>query len=152
MKALPTALSTASKSLRPRGISCVRVALDVPLARLFDYALPEGLNVRVGDRVTVQFGTRQQLGVVMETDTASELPASRLKALVAVREDAPALPPEWLELMRFLSSYYQRPLGETVIGSLPPRLRSVRALAKKALQRGQGTLGPRFRSDHLAPK
>jgi len=125
------------------------VALDVPLARLFDYAVPEGLNVRVGDRVTVQFGTRQQLGVVMETDIESELPASRLKPLVAVREDAPALPPEWLELMRFLSSYYQRPLGETVIGSLPPRLRSVRALPKKALQRAQESSALRFVPNHL---
>jgi primosomal protein N' (replication factor Y) len=138
--------------LRLRGISCVRVALDVPLARLFDYAVPEGLNVRVGDRVTVQFGTRQQLGVVIDTDIASELPASRLKPLVAVRQDAPALPPEWLELMRFLSSYYQRPLGETVIGSLPPRLRSVRALPKKALQRAQESSPLRFIPNHVPTK
>ena len=138
--------------MRLRGISCVRVALDVPLARLFDYAVPEGLNVRVGDRVTVQFGTRQQLGVVIDTDIASELPASRLKPLVAVRQDAPALPPEWLELMRFLSSYYQRPLGETVIGSLPPRLRSVRALPKKALQRAQESSPLRFIPNHVPTK
>ena len=29
-----------------------RVALDVPLATLFDYALPPGLQVQAGDRVT----------------------------------------------------------------------------------------------------
>ena len=45
MTALPTNLSTESKSLSHRGISCARVALDVPLARLFDYAQPEGLAV-----------------------------------------------------------------------------------------------------------
>ena len=27
------------------------------------------------------------------------------------------LPADWLELMRFLSGYYQRPLGETLISS-----------------------------------
>jgi primosomal protein N' (replication factor Y) len=135
--------------LRLRGISCVRVALDVPLARLFDYAVPEGVNPRMGDRVTVPFGTRQQLGVVIDTDIASELPAGRLKALIAVREDAPSLPPEWLELMRFLSSYYQRPLGETVIGSLPPRLRSVRPLPKKALQRTQESSALCFVPNHV---
>jgi primosomal protein N' (replication factor Y) len=138
--------------LRLRGISCVRVALDVPLARLFDYAVPEGLNARVGDRVTVPFGTRQQLGVVIDSDVASELPASRLKALVAVREDAPPLPREWLELMRFLSAYYQRPLGETVIGSLPPRLRSVRPLPKKALQRTHESSALRFVPNHVPTK
>ena len=33
--------------------------------------------------------------------------------------------------MRFLAAYYQRPLGETVAGALPPRLRSLKALPKK---------------------
>jgi primosomal protein N' (replication factor Y) len=33
--------------------------------------------------------------------------------------------------MRFLSSYYQRPLGETIAGALPPRLRSLKPLPKK---------------------
>jgi primosomal protein N' (replication factor Y) len=32
--------------------------------------------------------------------------------------------------MRFLASYYQRPLGETVAGALPPRLRSLKPLPK----------------------
>ena len=39
MKRLPTVLSTNSKSLPERGNSCVRVALDVPLPRLFDYVV-----------------------------------------------------------------------------------------------------------------
>jgi primosomal protein N' (replication factor Y) len=101
------------------------VALDVPLARLFDYAQPEGLAVAVGDRVVVPFGARQQLGVVVETSVESVLPVSRMKAIASVRDDAPRLPHDWLDLMRFLSGYYQRPLGVTMISSLPPRLRSV---------------------------
>jgi primosomal protein N' (replication factor Y) (superfamily II helicase) len=108
------------------------VALNVPLAKLFDYALPSDLQVQSGDRVVVPFGTRQQLGVVVEHEIASVLPASRMKAIAAVRDDAPRLPPEWLELMRFLASYYQRPLGETIISALPPRLRSVRPLPRKS--------------------
>ena len=50
-----------------------------------------------------------------------------------MRDDAPRLPAEWIALMRFLSSYYQRPLGETVIGALPPRLRSTKPLPRKVL-------------------
>jgi primosomal protein N' (replication factor Y) (superfamily II helicase) len=133
MKRLPTDLSTESKSLRGQGISCARVALDVPLAKLFDYAVPAGFEVRAGDRVALPFGSRQRVGVVLEVAAHSEVPASRLKALSAVRDDAPRLPAEWLQLMRFLSSYYHRPLGETVMSSLPPRLRSVRPLPKKSL-------------------
>ena len=108
----------------------LRVALDVPLARLFDYALPQGLVAEVGDRVVAPFGARQRVGVVLERAAASDVPAGKLKAVAAVRDDAPRLPAEWLELMRFLAGYYQRPLGETVIASLPPRLRSTKPLPR----------------------
>jgi primosomal protein N' (replication factor Y) len=120
----------------------------VPVAKLFDYALPEASTAQVGDRVVVPFGARQQLGVVLETGAVSELPANRMKSIAAVRDDAPRLSSEWLELMRFLSSYYQRPLGETIIAALPPRLRSVRPLPRKALSLPEETAAPRFVPPH----
>ena len=134
VKALPTVLSTTHKSLPDQKISCVQVALDVPLATLFDYSRSEAMNVARGDRVAVRFGNRMQIGVVVESDARTGIARERLKPIGAVRDDAPRLPEDWLELMRFLSSYYQRPLGETIIGALPPRLRSVKPLPKKSLE------------------
>jgi len=133
MKRLPTVLSTNTKSLPSRNNSYVRVALDVPLPRLFDYAAPADASVMSGDRVTVPLGRRNQTGVVIEADIASDVALERVKSIIAVRDDAPRLPAPWLELMRFLSSYYHRPLGETVVAALPPRLRSVKPLPRKAL-------------------
>jgi len=115
---------------------------------LFDYVVPSGIEVRIGDRVMVPFGTRQRLGVVVEADAASALRAEELKSISAVRDDAPRLTADWLELMRFLSAYYQRPLGETVIGALPPRMRSVKALPRKVLQQATGASGTRFVESH----
>ena len=123
------------------------MALDVPLARLFDYAFPEGAQAQIGDRVVVPFGARQSLGVVVDAQATTELSPGRMKAIAAVRDDAPRLTGEWLELMRFLSSYYQRPLGETIIAALPPRLRSVRPLPKKALA-APAVNGSRFVATH----
>jgi len=124
------------------------VALDVPLAKLFDYAAPEGCELAPGDRVAVPFGARQEIGVVVEANVASELPAARIKRITARRDDAPRLSAEWIELMRFLSAYYQRPLGETIIASLPPRLRSVRPLPKKALASAESPTSARFSPRH----
>ena len=121
----------------------------MPLARLFDYAVPVGMRVVAGDRVIVPFGARQRLGVVIEVDAASALPAGRLKTLAGIRDDAPRLTPEWLELMRFLAGYYQRPLGETVIASLPPRLRSVKPLPKKSLLPQEALPAMRFVPNHV---
>ncbi len=120
----------------------------MPLARLFDYAHPAAPPIQVGDRVVVPFGARQQLGVVIEAQAHSALPVSKMKAIAAVRDDAPPLPADWLELMRFLSAYYQRPLGETIISSLPPRLRSVKPLPRKALASADEPASARFVAVH----
>ncbi|HUN68433.1 MAG TPA: primosomal protein N' [Burkholderiales bacterium] len=112
--------------------ACVlRVALDVPVAKLFDYLIDDPARAAPGDRVVVPFGARERVGVVVEVGEASVVANGRLKPVTRVLADAPRLPPDWLEQMRFLASYYQRPLGETLAGALPPRLRSVKPLPKR---------------------
>ena len=148
MKRLPTALSTIPKSLPDRENFCIRVAIDVPLQKLFEYSLPEGIDAHAGDRVAVRFGSQQKIGVVIEERVAPELPAARIKPISALRGDAPRLPADWIALMRFLSGYYQRPLGETVIGALPPRLRSTKPLPRKVLQHEPQAFGARFFPTH----
>jgi primosomal protein N' (replication factor Y) len=144
MKRLPTALSTIPKSLPDRENFCVRLAVDVPLQKLFEYSLPEGIDARVGDRVAVRFGAQQKIAVVIEERIAPELPAARIKPIGALRDDAPRLPADWIALMRFLSGYYQRPLGETVIGALPPRLRSIKPLPRKVSSHEPQAFGAKF--------
>jgi len=148
MKRLPTGLSTNTKSLPDREFFCIRVALDVPLQKLFEYSLPEGIDAHIGDRVAVQFGAQRKIGVVVEERATPELPAARIKPIAALRDDAPRLPADWIALMRFLSGYYQRPLGETVIGALPPRLRSIKPLPRKVLKEEPHLAGARFVAKH----
>src|SRR6185369_14281141 len=109
----------------------LRVALEVPVAKLFDYLCDDAMLAAAGDRVVVPFGARERVGVVVEVGEGSAVADARLKAIVRVLDNAPRLSADWLEQMRFLSSYYQRPLGETVAGALPPRLRSLKPLPKK---------------------
>ncbi|HEX7054634.1 MAG TPA: primosomal protein N' [Burkholderiales bacterium] len=123
------------------------MALDVPLAKLFDYSLPAGIVAMRGDRVAVRFGNRARIGVVVEAQASTDIAAERLKPIEAVRDDAPRLSADWLELMRFLSGYYQRPLGETILAALPPRLRSLKPLPRKALEPAPPS-SARFRAPH----
>jgi primosomal protein N' (replication factor Y) len=109
----------------------LRVALEVPVAKLFDYLCDASVPAEVGDRVIVPFGSRQRVGVVVEAVDGSNIASARLKEVTRVLEGAPRLPADWLEQMRFLAAYYQRPFGETVAGALPPRLRSLKALPKR---------------------
>lgn len=148
MKRLPTVLSTNHKSLPDREFSFVRVALDVPLNKFFDYSLPEAITARIGDRVVVRFGAQQKIGIVIEERTQAAVAVERIKPIIALRDDAPRLPPDWIALMRFLSGYYQRPLGETMVAALPPRLRSTKPLPRKALEQDGQAFGARFIPNH----
>ena len=104
----------------------VRVALDVPLTGLFDYTTQ--IMVAPGQRVQVPFGSRQQVGLVMEVVADSEIASSKLKPVIRVLTDTPPLSPALMDLLKFCSEYYHYPLGPTVMTALPARLRSVEPL------------------------
>ena len=104
-------------------MNIVRVALDLPLPRLFDYLAPDSNESDTGRRVTVPFGTGSRTGLIIEVTTASEHPDAKLKAVTEILRDMPALPPEWLALCEFCARYYQTPLGEVTSFALPPMLR-----------------------------
>lgn len=104
--------------------SIVRVVLDVPLDRQFDYLNP-GLLIREGNRVVVPFAGRQLVGIVMALLNATDVPTHKLKAVLQVFDDVP-FDAATLKLLRFCADYYHYPFGQTVLASLPLRLRQIK--------------------------
>lgn len=108
----------------------VRVVLDVPLDRQFDYLNP-GLDIREGNRVVVPFAGRQLIGIVMALPAQSDVPEHKLKAVIQGFEDVP-FDAATLKLLRFCADYYHYPFGQTVLSSLPLRLRQTKpAVSRK---------------------
>jgi primosomal protein N' (replication factor Y) len=105
----------------------LRVALDTPLRRLFDYLPPESAPAArqpvPGVRVRVPFGRQRLIGVIAEVATSSELPIGRLKPVLEVLDPEPALDTAVLTLLRWASEYYHHPLGEVLSAALPKGLR-----------------------------
>jgi len=107
----------------------LRVALDLPVRRLFDYlagtcgAVGEPAVHLPGARVRVPFGRRRLVGVVMEIARESEIPAERLKAALEVLDTAPLLDGPSLALIRWAADYYHHPVGQAVAVALPKALR-----------------------------
>ncbi|HET7776634.1 MAG TPA: primosomal protein N', partial [Azospira sp.] len=118
----------------------VRVALDVPLHRQFDYLAPDAQPDDVGRRVRAPFGRGTRIGVitaVLGADEEGDLPLDKLKAAEILRDDVPPLPPDWFRLTEFCSTYYQAPIGEVMLAALPVGLRrtdppKARAMKAKA--------------------
>ena len=106
----------------------VRVALDVPLHRFFDYLAPAGdvlTAADIGLRVRVPFGRQAKIGVVVDLPEHSDFAPEQLKSVEAVLRDLPPLPADWFRLCEFCAAYYQAPLGEVMISTLPAGLRRV---------------------------
>jgi primosomal protein N' (replication factor Y) len=104
-------------------MNIVRIALDLPLPRLFDYLAGDSDESDIGRRAIVPFGKGSKTGVIIGLAAASEQPADKLKPVTAILRDMPALPPDWLALCEFCARYYQSPLGEVTSFALPPMLR-----------------------------
>jgi len=132
----------------------LRVAIDVPLPRLFDYRCDEATPQDAGLRVIVPFGSKKVVGLIVEVTAHSDMPQEKLRAADRILRDMPPFTPDWLALAKFCSGYYQRPLGEVIHAALPPKLRSARPLpaaeARYALtdagRQGRPTLPARSRA------
>ena len=101
----------------------LRVALDLPLHRLFDYLASTALSADVGLRVRVPFGRGERIGVIVEVCENSEWPLEQLKPAGQILRDLPPLPPDFFALCAFASNYYQAPFGEVVLQGLPVGLK-----------------------------
>lgn len=101
----------------------VRVALDHPLPTLFDYRCDASLAPAPGMLVSVPFGKRHVVGLVMEVTAHSDVPADRLKSVHSVCAACPPLSEHWLQLAQFAADYYQRGIGEVALPALPQALR-----------------------------
>ncbi len=109
----------------------LRVGLDVPLNRLFDYN-NDGFKAKVGARVVVSFAGRNLVGVIVEIATESDVPLEKLKAVQHVFDDV-VFDAQLFKLLKFCANYYHYPLGQAMMAALPLRLRQIKpAVTRKS--------------------
>jgi len=113
-----------------------RVAVPVPLARLFDYQIPGSEPTpAVGSRVQVPFSGRRLIGLC----TAVNPPDAhdKLKSVYRVLDQDNFLGADLWRLASWLSDYYQYPLGEVLATLLPSAARSVERLPETSEEHWQ---------------
>jgi len=118
-----------SSNINYQGQVC-KVAVPSPLRRTFDYLPPQKnaqQQLQPGVRVLVPFGNRQLVGVLTDLATGSDLPAKRLKPVIAVLDQTPLYSSSMLKVLRWAALYYQCPIGEVFATALPANLRSGKA-------------------------
>jgi len=107
----------------------LKVAVNVPLSREFDYLAPaDGTVPAAGCRVRIPFGRRREVGLVLGDAAESSLPAQKIRRVDEVIDPEPLVGAADLRLIRFTSDYYHHPIGEVVAAALPALLRQGKTL------------------------
>ncbi|MEQ1544818.1 primosomal protein N' [Methyloglobulus sp.] len=104
----------------------LRVAIAVPLYRLFDYLAPSNIDVTIlapGIRLEVPFGTSKKIAYLIETSNDSEIAPEKLKPIERILDDKPLLSTKDIRLLHWASRYYHHPLGEVFSTAFPATLR-----------------------------
>lgn len=108
-------------------MTLILVAVPAPLRQLFTYTHPTPLMA--GVRVTVPFGPRQLVGVVIDgqaSESTLNMTAEqrlKLKSIVDVLDTSPVLDNSLLKMAKWLWQYYHHAPGEVVHAMLPVLLR-----------------------------
>ncbi|HEY4889650.1 MAG TPA: primosomal protein N' [Candidatus Dormibacteraeota bacterium] len=98
----------------------------------YTYAVPDGVEVVPGHRVTVPFGRRVTYGFVVSVGT--EDPGVDTKSIATVGSE-PLLLPHQVALARLVADHYWLPLIECLRAMLPPRVRSTGSSGSQASSR-----------------
>lgn len=74
--------------------------------KIFDYILPENLNLNIGQRVLVPFGNRFIEGYILKIKSTTNYDSSKLKSIIKGLDDFSYLNDETIKLMEYLIKNY----------------------------------------------
>ncbi len=107
------------------GLPFAQVALNLPVADAFDYAVPPHLRERLrpGLRVRVPFRSRTLTGYCVRLLDAPTIDPARVKDIVDIVDAEPLVDAAMLELTRWVADYYACSWGEALEAALPAGVR-----------------------------
>ena len=113
----------------------LKVVLDVPLDRVFDYKT-DNPDTQIGQYVVVPFGARKMIGVVVGISDTTSIESEKLKSIIRLDSEV-IFDKKSMKLFEFSSQYYHYPLGQTILSAVPSRLKKIntKAMTKKYVYR-----------------
>lgn len=88
----------------------VRVLVTSPVEKAYDYCVPEGMELVLGDYVTVPFGSREVVGVVWEHPDSSIIPTDKIKVILT-KHDMPPMLAVTRNFVDWVAHYNMAPRG-----------------------------------------
>ena len=118
------------------------------LDRVFEYIIPDNMQVQVGERVLVPFGRRSLQGFIVGITDKCEYDASKLKPIASKIENFAVIKKEMLELMFYMADKLHLKLASVLRLFLPSEMRTdkVKELVVRFVSLSQGFEMPSARA------
>ena len=100
------------------------------LDRNFSYSIPDGMELKLGQRVLVPFGPRKLEGYVLGFPESVKMDESKIKAVIRPLEDYAAILPEMIDLAQWMKEKYHCTLSEALRQMIPAQRRGERVKEK----------------------
>jgi len=116
----------AAETAAAGGPQFAEVAVPVHVSSTFIYRLPISLRhlAEPGSRIVVPLGkkfvTGYIVGLLENLSAGTSLQESDVKEAKEILDTIPLVPPELLDLTRWVADYYLAPWGEVIKAALPP--------------------------------
>jgi len=137
----------------PSRTRILRIAINTPLRRLFDYLPPPGCKSDLlvpGQRLRVPFGkSKEKTGLLAGIAANSEIEPRKLKHAIELIDDNPLFDANHLQFLKWASDYYHHPIGEVILGTLPKLLSNGSPAIKKHARYWRSIPGNKNQSDDL---
>ena len=101
------------------GTCYIQVVLPLKLEWEPYYKVPEGQEVRIGDRVRVIFANAFYVAAVSAVDVVPTLDPARIVPIEALEKDLPAITPQEIAFWRVVADYYLCAVGEVYKAAYP---------------------------------
>lgn len=128
-------------------LSCIEVAVALPVYNTFTYNVPESLApfVAVGKRVLVPFGQRRVTGYILGPQ--ENISPNKLKLILDVLDERPLFPASMIPFFKWVADYYLHPIGDVIKSALPGGLNIYDFAVIIITEKGEKTLN----KDSLTP-
>ena len=108
-----------------------KVIIDIvhsSVDRMFEYRVPDDMNIDVGYRVKVPFGKGNALreGYVLDVSDSCEYDTDNIKDIASILSDFPALTAGQIKLSRMIRRYYHTTLATALRLMFPAEMRGGR--------------------------
>jgi primosomal protein N' (replication factor Y) (superfamily II helicase) len=101
-----------------------RVLIDGPSELVFDYAIPDGLNVQPGCRVRIPLRNKLSQGTVLDLVEPQEDLGFALRPLHSLSDPEPLITPNLLKAGRWIAGYYGCSIESVLRALLPEAVRT----------------------------